>query len=402
MNRFDAGRVNAIPERTLLDQAIGLGAQTAQAYLCCGLAPGGVKIFCLHCPTRYATSLEGDITGWDNLCFAFLGELVQGTITNVLFPEDAFTTAMLCIPSIEYIQQHLEDLMDAPYFPPMDDDDPNSTQVTIRKFMYLPAVYVPLLISSSSYSLKEVWTRLYPALMQRQEVEICTPLLHWLQAASIGTTPAAPNQIMMPPHFAMNICAPAADELLLNHHLSVLNQFLPDLKAPVPGLESALSQMATALIAQTNDGRVAREQRRADEEAPKLPSEKFGVLLPILLEYLLIPDEQDLPELWHKWANSNKRQEFHVLKDSLAAFARSNEAFCTTSPIVTAKLVQDLLSFNFVGDSADDISTGLHPFVITDGNAEQRHGNLEVARLYGLLTSGDVNCSLSNLDALKA
>jgi hypothetical protein len=180
MNRFDAGRVNAIPERTLLDQAIGLGAQTAQAYLCCGLAPGGVKIFCLHCPTRYAPSLEGDITGWDNLCFAFLGELVQGEITNVLFPEDAFTTATLRVPSIEYIQQHLEDLMDAPYFPPMDDDDPNSTQVTVRKFMYLPVVYVPFLISSSGYSLKEVWTRLYPALMQRQEVEICTPLLHWL------------------------------------------------------------------------------------------------------------------------------------------------------------------------------------------------------------------------------
>jgi hypothetical protein len=126
------------------------------------------------------------------------------------------------------------------------------------------------------------------------------------------------------------------------------------------------------------------------------------VLLPILLEYLLIANEQDLPDLWYKWANSNKQQEFYVLKDSLAAFARSNEAFCTTSPIVTAKLVQDLLSFNFVGDSADDISTGLHPFLITDGNAEQRHGNLEVARLYGLLTSGDVNCSLSDLDALKA
>jgi hypothetical protein len=261
MNQFDAGRVNAVPERTLLDQAIGLGAQTAQAYVCCGLAPGGVKIFCLHCPTRYAASLEGDITGWDKLCFAFLGELVQGTIMNILFPEDAFTTATLRVPSIEYIQQHLDDLMEKPYFPPMDDHDDNSTQVTTRKLMYLPAVYVPLLISSSGYSLKEVWTRLYPALVQRQEVEICLPLLQWLQAASMGTAHDAPDQHVAPPHFALNICTPAAHELLLNHHLSVLNQFLPDLKAPIPGLESALSQMATALIAQTNDGRLAREQR---------------------------------------------------------------------------------------------------------------------------------------------
>jgi hypothetical protein len=91
----------------------------------------------------------------------------------------------------------------------------------------------------------------------------------------------------------------------------------------------------------------------------------------VLLEYLLIANEQDLPELWHKWANSTKRQEFHVLRDTLSAFARSNESYSTISPIVMAKLVQDLLSFNFVGDSADDISSGLHPFVITDGNAEQ-------------------------------
>jgi hypothetical protein len=108
MNRFDASRVNAVPERTQLDQAIGLSAQTAHAYLCCGLAPGGLKIYCVHCPTRYAASLEGDVTGWGNLCFAFLGELVQGAITNVLFPEDTFSSATLNVPTIAYIQQHLD------------------------------------------------------------------------------------------------------------------------------------------------------------------------------------------------------------------------------------------------------------------------------------------------------
>jgi hypothetical protein len=40
-----------------------------------------------------------------------------------------------------------------------------------------------------------------------------------------------------------------------------------------------------------------------------------------------------------------------------------------------AKLVQDLLSFSFVGDSAADIKSGFHPFIITDGNAEHRQIN---------------------------
>jgi hypothetical protein len=42
---------------------------------------------------------------------------------------------------------------------------------------------------------------------------------------------------------------------------------------------------------------------------------------------------------------------------------------------VSTKLVQDLLSFNFVGDLADDIKLGFHPFIISDGNAEHRQIN---------------------------
>jgi len=41
-----------------------------------------------------------------------------------------------------------------------------------------------------------------------------------------------------------------------------------------------------------------------------------------------------------------------------------------------ARLVQDLLNFNFVGDSADDIKLGFHPFIILDGTAEQCHANI--------------------------
>jgi len=64
--------------------------------------------------------------------------------------------------------------------------------------------------------------------------------------------------------------------------------------------------------------------------------------------------------------------------------------------------VQDLLSFTFVGDTLDDIKTGIQPFVIADGSAEHRHANLEVSRLYGLLNSGGQALMLSDLEALKA
>jgi hypothetical protein len=66
------------------------------------------------------------------------------------------------------------------------------------------------------------------------------------------------------------------------------------------------------------------------------------------------------------------------------------------------RLVQDLLSFTFVGDTLDDIKTGIQPFVIADILAEHCQANLEVSRLYGLLNSGDQALMLPDLESLKA
>jgi hypothetical protein len=48
----------------------------------------------------------------------------------------------------------------------------------------------------------------------------------------------------------------------------------------------------------------------------------------------------------------------------LKAFAHTPHAYSSTIPIITAKMVQDLLNFIFVGDSTDDIKLGFHPFIL--------------------------------------
>jgi hypothetical protein len=70
-----------------------------------------------------------------------------------------------------------------------------------------------------------------------------------------------------------------------------LNQALPALFQPSATLEHAITQMAVAVTQQTNETRTAREQKAANAEAPKLPSEKFTITLNILQEYLEVPDE---------------------------------------------------------------------------------------------------------------
>jgi hypothetical protein len=291
-----------------------------------------------------------------------------------------------------YIQNNQQELEAVPLFPPNlpDADDPDLIQVTVWKCMYLPAIYVPLLLSAGGYSIKQVWNLLPPAILQRQEMEICAPLLHWLQAASTGTPLQNPLQ-MGAPAIATTMHAPPADETLLTHCHDILHQVIPHLAAPSPTIESALSQVAAALIVQTNDSRQAREQKAAQDSELKLPSDRFKVTLPVLLEYLQMQDENNLSPIWHRWSNCTKKQELQVLRDSLDSFARSAEAFSTSVPVVTARLVQDLLDFNFLGQSVEDIKSGFHPFIVSDGNAENRQANIETACLYGWITAGEAS-----------
>jgi len=355
----------------------------------------------VHCPTKFIGAFDGTVSPWDNLSFAFLGEVVQRMATTVFFPNEAFSPKTLRVKTLDYIVQHLDELNDLPLFPPVLPDEADTEEITTRNCMFLPSAYTPLLLSARGYTPKQAWELLHPALTHRQELDICRPLLRWLQAASVGTATVNPLE-MGAPQVAIVVSAPPADESLLMQRQQILNQYLPGLSAPPQALETALAHMATAIIAQTNDTRQARELKLAEDQAPKLPSKRFEVTLPVLMEYLQVEDERNLPDIWHQWSNCAKRQETQVLRDALDAFARSSQAFSSAVPIVSARLTQDMLAFNFVGNSVDDVKNGLHPFIVTDGNAEHRQHNMEVARLYGLITAGDATCSLSDLEALSS
>jgi len=403
MNRFDAERPDALPSAVLYNQVVGLGGTTLQAYLICAHAAQGPRIYCLHTPGRYVEALDGTSTPWDNNSYAFLGEVIRGQVSIANFPENAFDEVTVRVKTEALMLQNLALLEQHPVFPPNppNPDDPEVIEVITRRAMYLPAVYVPLCLSASGYSAKQMWEILYPALVQRQETVVCAPLIRWLQAASTGRQLQDPLS-MGPPSLLLPLISPPADEHLLTNRQGVLQQMLPQLSDPPQSLETALTHMAAALIGQTNETRQAREIKLAQDVDPKLPSDRFKVTLPILIEYLQVQNEDDLPPLWHRWANCTKKQDIQVLSDTLHTFARSADAFSASVPIVTARLVQDLLMFNFLGQSIDDIKSGLHPFIILDGNAENRQANLETARLYGLLTAGDATISLADLETLTA
>jgi hypothetical protein len=238
---------------------VGLGGTTLQAYLICAHSAQGPRIYCLHTPGRYVEALDGTSTPWDNKSYAFLGEVIRGQVSIVNFPENAFEEINVWVKTDAVMLQNLPQLEQNPVFPPNlpDPDDPEVIEVTTRRAMYLPAVYVPLCLSASGYSTKQMWEILYPALVQRQETVVCAPLICWLQAASTGRQLQDPLS-MGPPSILLPLLSLPTDEHLLNNRHGVLQQILPHLSDPPQSLETALTHMAAALIGQTNETRQAR------------------------------------------------------------------------------------------------------------------------------------------------
>jgi len=107
MARFDATRQDAPAGAALFKKVVGFGAMP-QAYLFCADAIQGPRIFCAHSPSKFRHALDGSVTAWDDTSFAFLGEVVQGMVSMVHFP-NAFDVIQVWAKSKDYILQHLQE-----------------------------------------------------------------------------------------------------------------------------------------------------------------------------------------------------------------------------------------------------------------------------------------------------
>ncbi len=203
--------------------------------------------------------------------------------------------------------------------PPPAVNDIEGTTINTRQIMCLPARYIPLMLSSVGYTIKEVWETLYPAIVEADDLQDCQPLMNWVRAATTRVVQANQPGILGYLAVSLELTAPIADEDLTKHRLTLLHQALPAVFKPKTSYEAAIAQMAVSVTEHTNDNRMAREQKAADAATPKNPSDKFGIMLPLLLEYLEVADERNLPELWQQLANCTKRQEYHVILEQVQA-----------------------------------------------------------------------------------
>jgi hypothetical protein len=110
LNHFDPEVNNNVSHVFLLEQALGSGP-VPQAYLICANFQNQTRVYCLHLPSKYTSSLNGQVTPWDDASFVFLGEVVQGQTSTVTLPDMIFQrVANARAKSSDNIVMHLEDL----------------------------------------------------------------------------------------------------------------------------------------------------------------------------------------------------------------------------------------------------------------------------------------------------
>jgi hypothetical protein len=195
MDRVDLEMNRMLTPLLLLEQAVGAGP-VPQAYLCCSLQRNQVRIYCLHIPSKYVGALDGRLSPWDGNSYAFLGEITQGVATTVNFPNTSFNPVMnVRSKTSDYIVTHL-DALGNKGLPPTQADEPDTELVSTRRVIYLPARYVPLLLSPAGYTLRQTWDLLYPALVTNNDLVRCAALIKWLRVITMGTpVPNNPNDI---------------------------------------------------------------------------------------------------------------------------------------------------------------------------------------------------------------
>ncbi len=161
--------------------------------------------------------MDGQTSPWDGNSYAFLGEITQGVVTTVNFPNNSFNPVMnIRSKSSDYIVTHL-DLIGNKGLPAVLADEPDAELVSTRRVMYLPARYVPLFLNPAGYTLRQSWDLLYPAIVTNNDLVVCSSLLKWLRVITMGTiVPNNPNDIG-PTTAVVDLVPPLADQDLINH-----------------------------------------------------------------------------------------------------------------------------------------------------------------------------------------
>ena len=401
---------NAPPAALLLYYTVGnADPQYPAAYLgLCRDVMGIPRYYLVFGLSKYPT-LVGQPTPWDNQLFAFVGDVVEGAITTVIFPPDAFEfhrvggTSQNVPGTLARARELLEAEPDLPFIAPLADGEANIRQVRTRRYVPLPHKFVRYFLDRRPTA-REGFIDLSLQLEALGNPNECGELVDWLLCSITADEPGVePSLISNPPQ------APLADRLLHRHRLGVMKGHVRGLDQDRPHTGIAATQLA---MAATLEG-MAQDQRRALQEArdraqeakaPRTVSEVLGTeVARTLMALCQAEEEAELPPFWLDLAAAGLKRDRMTLQEALLAKGRAQN-MTDAAPIATPDLVKKVVGLHWAGLNMDDLSEGIQPFVLILHDYTNSDLGVEAQRradTYDILQGASAAATLQDAQALK-
>ena len=197
-----------------------------------------------------------------------------------------------------------------------------------------------------------------------------------------------------------DLSAPLPNALLLQHRHRLLLIHIPGLYPSVN--RAAGTRIAETVREMTVELRETRLENKwvRDKKENKGASDFFGANLAHLLNMVQVTEVKDLPPVWEALARATKHQQLLVLQ---RAFDTATEYMGWKSPtIATPSLLKLVLALGFQMESRENLTTGLHPFVLGQHMATVRKFLRGQADWYAMVASGAGTLSLEDIEILSA
>ena len=119
-----------------------------------------------------------------------------------------------------------------------------------------------------------------------------------------------------------------------------------------------------------------------------------------MLNLVQVIDAQDLPPVWEALARASKHQQLLVLQRAFDGTAEEMGLHAPT--IATPSLLKLVLALGFRMESRDDLTTGIHPFVLGQHTATVRKFLRGQADRYAMMASRTGAPSLADVEIRSA
>jgi len=359
------------------------------------------KIVAYHRLTRKDPRFGQPPAPYEQIGLGFFGDLVNGQAPpTVTIPDGFFSTLPVTqVPTAARLQQLFAAQPDVEVFGPFLAGDNDVDPVTSRVAMIVPNRYVTPLLTRGMTP-KEAFLALSGMIQQDGNTVACEPLLDWLRTTLTRRAAGLPPRTVVTPLSSPVFQDPQDQHDCTAYRLGIMHRDLPH---TVPGVQhNSAVLIAQGISSLTQEQRLAREEaiaHRQTKDAPKKPSDYFGVLLERLMRWCQVDSEDDLPPIYDTLANTKKGKIRLALQTALED-SLSNLGYLEEFP-VSATLATKIVDLKWHSHLQDDFTVGLNIFCFGSMDEEAMEELRRVNQHYDTITNGEAAPSLVDVATLQ-